>query len=475
MAELMLCFLFSRYAKVEISASSPIVPFRETIIPPPTMDMVNESILEQQTQVTKSERWKESEEEEEEVIEEGVVKIYTRGKSCMIQVRAVPLPPEVTDILENSQFLIKMLDQYISACVSGKAKAKLGQSTKLKESTKNDIREFKDKLEKAFTEAGKQWKDCVNKIWAFGPRRVGPNLLLNKVEGYNRISVWKCLDGDLSLGEYSVRDYDTSISSGFQLATLTGPLCEEPLRGVCFIVEKWDYFTDESSVNSESNPLEMNNQTDTDIGNPEATSESHIGSLEINLENVHMEESDSVKGQGESESCDINQTESTYLSQLSQPETSVTDVTDVSACEKCDREAEYTENKESLSELSPSGTKINRQRSKISESGSIHDLEFEKSNDLDLDSDSDDSDTGKQTERLNLSGQLISISKEACRKAFQTQPQRLMVAMYKCTVQCTTEALGKILVSKVFLCSQMGEHIAAALSIYRFVIILSVA
>ena len=465
MVELRLCFLFSRYAKVEISASSPIVPFRETIIPPPTMDMVNESIQEQQTQGTKSERWKESEEEEEEVIEEGVVKIYTRGKSCMIQVRAVPLPPEVTDILENSQFLIKMLDQYISACVSGKAKSKLGQSTKLKESTKNDIQEFKDKLEKAFTEAGKQWKDCVNKIWAFGPRRVGPNLLLNKVKGYNRISVWKCLDGDLSLGEYSVRDYDTSISSGFQLATLTGPLCEEPLRGVCFIVEKWDYFTDESGVNSESNPLELYNQTDTDIGNSEATSESHIGSLEINLENVHMEESDSVKGQGESESCDRNQTESTTLSHLSQPETSVTDVTDVSVCEKCDREVEDTENKESLSELGPSGTKINRQRSKISESGSIHDLEFEKSNDLDLDSDSDDSDTGKQTERLNLSGQLISISKEACRKAFQTQPQRLMVAMYKCTVQCTTEALGKILVSKGFLCSTMGEQIAATLSV----------
>jgi len=42
-----------------------------------------------------------------------------------------------------------------------------------------------------------------------------------------------------------------------------------------------------------------------------------------------------------------------------------------------------------------------------------------------------------------LSGQLISTSKEACRKAFQTQPQRLMAAMYTCTIQATAEVLGK--------------------------------
>lgn len=34
-------------------------------------------------------------------------------------------------------------------------------------------------------------------------------------------------------------DYDNSIISGFQLATLAGPLCEEPLMGVCFVIENW--------------------------------------------------------------------------------------------------------------------------------------------------------------------------------------------------------------------------------------------
>ena len=39
--------------------------------------------------------------------------------------------------------------------------------------------------------------------------------------------------------EASYRDYDNSIVSGFQLATLAGPLCEEPLMGVCFVIAEW--------------------------------------------------------------------------------------------------------------------------------------------------------------------------------------------------------------------------------------------
>lgn len=37
--------LQERYAGVPVSTSDPIVPFRETIIPPPTYDRLNEAIL----------------------------------------------------------------------------------------------------------------------------------------------------------------------------------------------------------------------------------------------------------------------------------------------------------------------------------------------------------------------------------------------------------------------------------------------
>ena len=37
--------LKKRYANVELKVSDPIIPFRETVVPPPTVDMVNEVIL----------------------------------------------------------------------------------------------------------------------------------------------------------------------------------------------------------------------------------------------------------------------------------------------------------------------------------------------------------------------------------------------------------------------------------------------
>ena len=43
-----------------------------------------------------------------------------------------------------------------------------------------------------------------------------------------------------------------------------------------------------------------------------------------------------------------------------------------------------------------------------------------------------------------LSGQLISAMKEGCRRAFMSQPMRLMAAMYSCEIQATSDVLGKV-------------------------------
>lgn len=42
-----------------------------------------------------------------------------------------------------------------------------------------------------------------------------------------------------------------------------------------------------------------------------------------------------------------------------------------------------------------------------------------------------------------MSGQIMSAVKDGCRKVFQAQPQRLMAAMYSCSIQANAEILGK--------------------------------
>ncbi|KAH8041084.1 hypothetical protein HPB51_013744 [Rhipicephalus microplus] len=51
---------------------------------------------------------------------------------------------------------------------------------------------------------------------------------------------FECAARGSTSGVKTLTDYDHSFVSGFQLATLTGPLCQEPMMGVAFVVDQWD-------------------------------------------------------------------------------------------------------------------------------------------------------------------------------------------------------------------------------------------
>ena len=142
---------------------------------------------------------------------------------------------------------------------------------------------------------------------------------------------------DTEAASSDVWENDNSVVSGFQLATISGPMCEEPMMGVCFVVENWQREVD--SVREKT-----------------------------------------VKG-GETDSVSKNESENDTV-------------------EKGATEA-----------------------------------------------DQDDSNDSKRTAGDiygPLSGQLISAVKEGCRRAFMSQPMRLMAAMYSCEIQATSDVLGKV-------------------------------
>ncbi|XP_054244019.1 elongation factor-like GTPase 1 isoform X1 [Indicator indicator] len=224
--------LKQRFAKVEISVSAPIIPFRETITRPPKVDMVNEEIGKQQ-KVAVIHQTKEDQNKIPEGVQvdpDGLITMSTPNKQATLSVRAVPLPEEVTRLLEENSDLIRTMEQLNTSLNEDK------KSHEINQKTLDRIKEFKQKLEQNLQ--GRKWRNAVDQIWSFGPRKCGPNILLYNFEGYKR-SVWQCLgNAEKEVSKY--RDFDNSIVSGFQLATLSGPMCEEPLMGVCFTVEKWE-------------------------------------------------------------------------------------------------------------------------------------------------------------------------------------------------------------------------------------------
>ncbi|CAH1762973.1 9830_t:CDS:10 [Entrophospora sp. SA101] len=232
--------LKERFAKIEIHVSPPIVPFRETIVL--TSDHNNHH---------------------------GVVIIFTPNKHCTLRVRAMPLPPNVTTFLNQHSNTLKSFlnerQQYNKIENHEDDEDTIKDLSGKKSDHILDIEEFFSLLEAEFNKTDKEiWKNVIDRIWAFGPKRIGPNILINHIPNYTRRS-WRQnlkeskIPGSTSstsseatkehnLQELTLQNFDESINTGFQLATKAGPLCSEPLMGVAYFLEDFKVEIDGDNV-----------------------------------------------------------------------------------------------------------------------------------------------------------------------------------------------------------------------------------
>jgi len=196
--------LTKEYAGCEVTVSEPRVPFRETIVKPPETDMVNEAI------------------QEEDMEKDDLIEMETPNKQCLIKIRAVPLPSQAAKLLEEQSDLLKAMDRQKGQLTS----STLGEVDKLR----NDLSKLLDEEEKLL--------GMGKRIWSLGPKRCGSNLLINSTD-FVCSEVWP---GGIVTRDTSDNrtDMESSLIQGFQLATQAGPLCEEQMMGVAFVVENWE-------------------------------------------------------------------------------------------------------------------------------------------------------------------------------------------------------------------------------------------
>ena len=323
-----------------------------------------------------------------------LVEMSTPNNTCTLRVRARPLPEAVTQLLEKNEHLIKTLDQYTNAKLVDKSD--LQQAT-MTDETREHLKVFKENLKEAFASEGNGWTDILDKIWAFGPRKVGSNVLLNRLENYDRPSIWACLETE-KVG--NIKDFDHSIVNGFQMATLAGPLCEEPIRGVCFVVELWKMPELSKSKQQQGGSI----QYDTAVA-----SASH--SMDHVCDNVE-------NSSGIGHNCDTNN-----IINGSDDLTSQFD-------DKCNVSCQISDMHIDVSGLSLDVTQ-----------SSIHSLSPPLSP-LSPPSTPHSPEMGPAFGYGQLTGQLMTLMMRVCRKSFQSQPQRLVVAMYTCVIQAPTDVLG---------------------------------
>lgn len=162
--------LKERFAKCEIQAGEPIVPYRESIVAAAEMNPPKDANLPR-----------------------GTVIGETAGKHVSVRLRVRPLPPSVTEFLGKNAGAIKKLyaERRAEEETNNNTQNHVVPETEddgIHEADKREIGhslsfdDFKKQLHDAFAQAKGQkevWTDVIDKITAFGPRRIGPNILVD--------------------------------------------------------------------------------------------------------------------------------------------------------------------------------------------------------------------------------------------------------------------------------------------------------
>ena len=160
--------LRERFAKCEIQAGEPIVPYRETIV-----------------------KAEEMEPPKNKDSPRGTTLAITASKALSIRLSVRPLPTNITEFLiENGASIRKFYAEKKAEEGStvaetdgapGEDNAHLGDQTGHERGTLS-VLDFRAKLQAAFDEIKEErevWRKVVPTISAFGPRRVGPNLFID--------------------------------------------------------------------------------------------------------------------------------------------------------------------------------------------------------------------------------------------------------------------------------------------------------
>jgi ribosome assembly protein 1 len=229
--------LRERFARCEIQAGEPIVPYRETI--------------------TRAEEMRPPANKE---LGRGVVVGVTSSKQVSITLRVRPLPREVTEFLVKNAAGVKRLYSNHKAAEDGESPSQ--EIPTDNGAAQEDSAEADDELAEARKamspeELCKQleshfdsekdrldtWKGVVDRIVSFGPRRIGPNLLIDATKSQFFPKAF-ALNNDQDLSNrpsasdsLSPHHFNDKVTYGFQLATHHGPLCNEPVQGLAVFIE----------------------------------------------------------------------------------------------------------------------------------------------------------------------------------------------------------------------------------------------
>lgn len=106
----------------------------------------------------------------------GLLNVFTSNHLCCIKLRAQPLPTATTDLLEKSIDILRAISEQQTENISDALERLKVVEDSISKNIKIAINTFRSQLEDTLGDT-----IDVSQIWAFGPRKCGSNILLNKI------------------------------------------------------------------------------------------------------------------------------------------------------------------------------------------------------------------------------------------------------------------------------------------------------
>ena len=214
--------LRERFARCDIQVSPPLVPFRETCVKAADMAPPKTSGAPR-----------------------GTVHGTALQGAVHFTLRVVPLPQRATDFLVVNGPTIRRLQR------RGRRDDDDDDDVEPVQPQDHDDEEvrrvpasqFHDAWRSVLQQAGGEWPGLADAVCAWGPKHVGPNVLLDPAQVLRRVRAPDADAGSEARGE---RELSDAIEAGFQLAMGAGPLCAEPVQGLAVCVE--DVHVDEARL-----------------------------------------------------------------------------------------------------------------------------------------------------------------------------------------------------------------------------------
>ena len=233
--------LRERFARCELQAGEPIVPYRETIVDSPEMAPPKNKDLPR-----------------------GTIIGVTTSKQVTVHLKVRPLPKAVAEFLDKNTAVIRRLYAEKKAQDESRRGVGTGNTDEVDGEHEADhgpmgdagmlsLLDFREKLREAFAEETSQeniWTNVVENITAFGPRRSGSNILIDETEegtcerflqdeptDHNQSTAPAASAPEKSSVSLDPQDFSDKIAYAFQLATARGPMCHEPIHGVAVFLE----------------------------------------------------------------------------------------------------------------------------------------------------------------------------------------------------------------------------------------------